>query len=1056
MFQMKYLTIILICVGVCSAGSMPAMGSALVGGVEFHENLLHGEVVCRSVPVPMFAESVLVEASVTGLRGNPNIFGGWEEREIVDMIASNLAPVNSGGYHIYSEFFSTVPPNRNSFFVCVTTFATQGSDYVLLASVSDATAWVSPSLGLLSGFPVTWRLEGRDYEDFILGDLRGGQVRISLTPLGGEVDLLVSSDCVSSNVLARAATDGPEYLLVDTGELTSVCIRVHTRDFAAEFVLLASTGLNDLMYLAQSIPITGQIGVSSFRAHFNTGTDTFLITRRAGAEKNVEFAVDTVENGDAWTSQNGRLEISKSALEGRVGGMLFIKLVVGESDDDSANSLFQMTLTSHNSVETLAEGIPIETTVEGENRFRDYRVWIPGGSKFTTVFADSCLDGSGLGIFVGQVRTSHDPRGYTWNTMTGSNELVLPVSDLSDCLDGCYLYISLKSCVVVSGQCSPMGASKFLLQANSDSGVAQLVESREIISFGSSLVFEQVGFGGVIRVFHIQADLRDVEISLSVDKVAGDFIPCAGQYRCTIVVDEDHSLFLQERIYIVVRSLVDVRVSVVFRRDFVAQYLRNHHEILGNLNVGNALDKFMFVLPPHVDSGLLDFRVDESITLTMCKFGQTDCQSITKSGVLHLNSAVAISVGDGSQFGKYTLIPSFFDSVNSLRVGYKPVQVSLDPGSKITWQVGYYEASEWLISASGAVGGEMCIEQSTFGWCCQIPCSLQEFGRQLVWVDGVDHVSLITISTEPLAVLAENEAVEIAQRKTRVFKLPTETRCLLQVDSGDTEFVAPAENGGWLAAENGPFVRVSESATTATLRVLHTLYANRWTRDFWVTGSNIRIETCGAGDLYVDGNLVDGFLDELSGELVISGSARYRVGSITGERIEFTNQGGRVQFEAPENAAGSTYRVVCGEASYVCELEEDPLAIYGLAGSCVAGTVCELELPNKDCPNLTIVADNGVEFGIFTPAAATLGTRSVFSTINFFYILVIFLFIKYLRENQILVRMLIYRWLNWARDFARGKAHDDSLEAATGYREMKDTNYHGRARSGEMYGLNRI
>ena len=86
-----YLTIILICVGVCSAGSMPAMGSALVGGVEFHENLLHGEVVCRSVPVPMFAESVLVEASVTGLRGNPNIFGGWEEREIVDMIASNLA-----------------------------------------------------------------------------------------------------------------------------------------------------------------------------------------------------------------------------------------------------------------------------------------------------------------------------------------------------------------------------------------------------------------------------------------------------------------------------------------------------------------------------------------------------------------------------------------------------------------------------------------------------------------------------------------------------------------------------------------------------------------------------------------------------------------------------------------------------------------------------------------------------------------------------------------------------------------------------------------------------
>jgi hypothetical protein len=455
----------------------------LVNGAEFHANLQHGEIVCRSVAVPASASRIVVKASAVGLAGNPNLFGGWDEKAIMDNVQQDLAPVNSGGYHILSEDYD-VPGDRNSFYLCMTSFSTQGSDVLLTATVQDAASWYVPQVAALENYPVVWRLDGKgpNYVDFGLPlSAHTGNVTVSLTPLSGEVDLVVS-DCASlDDALGVSGSVGPDIVSVAVAkQAEKLCIRVNTRDDSseAEFALVAWSDPSG-PFVAQSVPLALTLRTPNFRSYFKPEIDLSITARGFEPERNVVLTVDTEKEGTAWRSlSDGRVEVEKSALKGRNGNVLYIR---GKGED--ADAKYIVTVTSHGSVETLEDGIPLSVTVDSDNRFNDYRLWVPKGTEMISLQGDSSRDGSGLGIFASTIRTSHDPRGYLWNTMTGNNDLFFTTNATRTddgirylgCSD-CYLYLSVKSCLVKQGQCSDSGSSKYVLTVATDKSVSKLAE----------------------------------------------------------------------------------------------------------------------------------------------------------------------------------------------------------------------------------------------------------------------------------------------------------------------------------------------------------------------------------------------------------------------------------------------------------------------------------------------------------------------------------------------------------------------------------------------------
>ena len=1057
LFGIQFFTVLCLASVEASLNSTP-----LIGGTELHMNLLHGEVVCHSVAVPTFANTILVEASVVGLTGNPNIFGGWDEKEITDAIQSNLAPVNSGGYHILSEYH-VVPESRNSYYICVTTFATQGSDYLLTTSISDASGWTQNPVTLLDGYPVVWRLDGKgsDYVDFkmVFGDAPNtGNITVSVTPFFGEVDLKIS-DCEGS-VLGVSSQVGSDSLSVPVRpELTNVCVRVHTnaQSSQAEFSLVASCGAP---FLAQSVPIAGQAAYGGFRAFFNPDADVTILARPG-----IDFFADTSDGGEAWTSKEGRLELSKSALAGRNSQVLYISMI---PDRDLSTALVELVLTSHSSVEQLEDGVPVFVTVEGENKFRDFRLWIPAGVGRVVVQADSSEDGSGLGLFASQVRTSHDPRGYMWNSMTGTNEIVLSVTggvgggvgggagddiadedsgsppqppQLTNCSDGCYLYISVKSCAVLAGQCHDRGLSKFVLLASTDLGVTRLVEARSVKAVWTRKE----------KKFQIQRPEKrtsheldwvhvTVESAGSVDIAIGkESVTCISGPRCTVGIP--HELGEEENIFFTLTSAGPIsEVELVYRRDGTAQLLRNHHQVVGRV-ADNKEDRFVFVLPPMAENGIIDFASPDGGSLRACKVGGVACQSVTGAGVLHVNSTVALAVTS-----TYKLTPSFFSASNSLRIGYRPVTVSV--AEKVTWQVGYYDEQEWLVRVEGMAGVEgvrMCMDKNPVE-CCEAPCELQGFGRQVVWVETAQSslsAPIVTVSTESLVSLVENETVGIAGRKSSIFHLPVVPS---EINSdGPVEYLDPHT------------ARISESATFARLVTRHELFLNRMVDDLswaFVAGGVgvVRIDRCGGSGeiLTVNSEPMEGDgqdFPDLVGDVkvVSSDNTHFRIGVISGDRVgEMVVLENRVAFLAPSRAESSLYRAICGIERSQCQLERSPHTLHGEAAACVSGALCEVPLP-EGCGGMTIsvAAEKGVEFGVFTPVGSSWSSQPVLSSgwwNRLAWLGVLVLLARFLDANWKQVRLCVLTALVWVRSRLERPLHKSMYQELRtlegGYRPM--------------------
>ena len=1101
--------------------------SPMLPGAEFHKDLLMGEVVCRSLSVPTSSNRIHVEASVVGLTGNPNIFGGWEERGLIDRVQTELAPSNAGGYHILSEFLD-VPPDRDAYYVCVTTFSTQGSDFLLTANIRDTGSWYVPPVTLIDSFPAVWRLEedGHDYADFLfnLPDSVHGNLSVAVTPYSGEVNVQIA-DCASwFESLAVSDLMGPDVVSLELPEgLSRVCIRVHGTG-ASEFSIVASTS-PDGPFLAQSIGIAGNaMSHTRFRTFFNPGTDLTVIGRYLvlGSDDSPPLRIaahpePVAPYSSEWKSdEHSRIEIPRTSLTGQADDVLYIDV----ASDAPSNQVYVMSLTSHGTVEQLEDGVPIEISVDSntDNRFNDFRVWIPPGASTVTIQGDSSEDGSGLGIFASTIRTSHDPRGYKWNTMTGTNEIVLSRdfatagNNFLEC-DSCYLYISVKSCVVMNGACKDSGLSQYKLVVTTDNAPLQAVPG----SF-----FRLAVTRGIPRPVLLPHDLKgDITIYISgvTGKIRSSIVtdPTSSESSanacdtspsepfCRLVVSSDDAIRESSRLYVLVSSLDDAiavsQADIAVSSDGSPVYLKNHHEVAGWVDKDHT-DQFQLFIPlSEGTDSLIEFTSSETAQLTICHVADADCQSASSANpvVQHLKKAGLVSVKISAETrADYRITPSFFSQVaNSLRVGYKPVTVSVPGASKSYWEIGYDPKDEWMVDASIQTPSSevsLCIpptdgSDSTVR-CCALPCALQGFGRQQVWIENKQAAdpAIVTIKTEGLAVLQEGTQTPLEGRRTDVFKLPTWPSRVLtdaslvqyMIGSPEGSLLDSAPLDGDVGKGQSVFAKIA-GGTKASLQVRHELYLNHWADNVqWsryllaepVPDGRIRVEKCNLdASITVNRDIMGGnsqefpvIVGDIPQEIFIDGAqSSFRIGLVSGTvvPISVTSYGDSriVSFRGPKNSAASMYRALCLDgdqsAASQCQLEHSPRTFHSVPVACDPNAYCEIVLPSAcgEKSFVSVVPDKGPEYGIFEPVYlpealaqsgsidlddSPVGTSQVSWTWRFFQLIIIYALWRLIEANKILIRIWMFRVIDLLRSRPKSSLLEEMMESGSSYQQFKE------------------
>ena len=387
----------------------------------------------------------------------------------------------------------------------------------------------------------------------------------------------------------------------------------------------------------------------------------------------------------------------------------------------------------------------------------------------------------------------------------------------------------------------------------------------------------------------------------------------------------------------------------------------------------------------------------------------------------------------------------------------------------------------------------MCIPDNNS--CCVVPCSLQGFGRQQVIFENpnTNSVAVVSVSTQSLPVLEENRPVALPGRETNVFRVPFWPAKL--DTSGTVEFMIGSPESDALlsppAVEDvgvgqAVFVRIA-GGDSVMLIPRHELFLNewvdnpKWSRVMSVSDilaqSRVRIEPCSkqsiGSSLSINRQTVSGpFLDL---DEIISGSefhvsssspdAEFRLGLHSSKPVEFAivPDISSVVFRAPKNALGSLYRVLCLSGADVmsqCALEKSPFSIQSSPVSCDPDSECFLPIPSNCLEDsaVTVVADRGSEFGLFSPipltggVAVELGASST-STLAWLVwsivkLVAVWATIRWCITNKILIRI----WLFRAIDYVRGgpKTRHRLLEEDMMYREMKEPAITRYGRQGEM------
>ncbi|KAF4659181.1 hypothetical protein FOZ61_004928 [Perkinsus olseni] len=513
---------------IAGGGSSPVNDKSgeLDGGILVYNDLAHRDVLCRYIQIPADARRIRATAAVIGLTGNPNLFAGFDEQKLRDRIYKEAAPTNQGGYHMIHDTYFVPKSSDGRFYLCVTTFATQGTDFVLTGVVSNAAEFgVEPVMPLLMEYPTVQSVEafGRHREYRVVlpnapetSDGAVPPITITVAQIVGETDLMVHA-CGSEQSLAVSAVDGPDTVTITNEQLTSaglgpgseLCVVVKTNKLfasASTFWLVVSQSPQG-PFVMQSLPMyavipgKGSQRVRKFRTYFNKGTDLTITANPVSANAVKEAAnrpgeiqsgsvphivADTTPTGQTWKDHgDGHIAIDKSSLDGHAGQGEIVYVSVTPPNDWHENSEmpFELTVTTSSTVRDLQDGKPTTVTISDSRKFRDFRYWVPKHARVVlSIIGDSSKDGSGLAIFADTTRYSHDPRGYTFNTMEGSNEIFLtnmkyyaqshPGKVQYVNCDMGYIYLTVKSCAVANGKCVEDASvpSTFTLTVSSDTG----------------------------------------------------------------------------------------------------------------------------------------------------------------------------------------------------------------------------------------------------------------------------------------------------------------------------------------------------------------------------------------------------------------------------------------------------------------------------------------------------------------------------------------------------------------------------------------------------------
>jgi len=444
---------------------------------------------------PVHANSVIIEASVTGLTGNPTVVGDW---------TPSCPPNDSknyGGFAIWSKPSFTeagtqrtpvsVPNGNDQYYTCVTTYSEQGCDFVITVYVEEDSVR-SPAIIPL-GVPSIWMLD-QDARTFRLSkdnQIAGGRnpeldTEFILTPLEGEahmkrIDCTDATKELNQKSDLRRRLDPERELKSDDNSIESegtnwlkvnkqnddICIKVLGK--RGELISLeASQGIRTV---AHTIPLTVRIPAKEecsgpLQTVVNPKTSITLV-----ATNNLIIYADlktASKDSFKWKGEKGYLDVPHEDFDELTeNGELHFRVCLSTQPVSEDVYTFITTSSGSNSMITLPEGQALRKESKHQNhdatgRWQDFRFFIPSTEAYSTftLKANAINSESTKIIMVADiVHYSHNPKAYRWSVpipYQSNAELTFTLdpseaknSDgtvhLIDCRPPCFLYATLFS-----------------------------------------------------------------------------------------------------------------------------------------------------------------------------------------------------------------------------------------------------------------------------------------------------------------------------------------------------------------------------------------------------------------------------------------------------------------------------------------------------------------------------------------------------------------------------------------------------------------------------------
>eukprot|EP00439_Symbiodinium_sp_Y106_P030267 s6595_g3.t1 len=504
---------------------------------------------CFPTSVPSSVQKVRVVASVVSLAGFPVLRAGWEPTR-------PQANSSKTGYETLDEVFHNVL-DKDTIFVCVRTFSSQGCDSVLTVFARPDFDKEYISFAQLElNYPSIWQLRdsaaparmGFTTQADFLEDLR-----LVAFPLSGHFEVEVyrvdssssinASSCIGSGIKVEKSSS--ELVVADLlqvhGDLNRLEQKFCIMMVGSGTVYISVARLYPGPFLAPAVPHAGFLSGAACdgaRILVKDGVDVTVTAVAADASELTLSAMLTTDALQASILNRWRGEVPP----GGSGAALLIssKDVMAACDVRSEESIyvricrnssistateFWITAETDTGVMTLKDGVAIHSSVppaafaagSWKEKWREFRVLIPDGPLQPT---EVTLSASSIGKvhLVADTHRHPDPASYSWATAGATSNEVLRLTTQSqlashgvgliDCRLPCFLYLAATATAHNAEVHVPLSVRAVL----DSQGTKQLVEGDE---------FEQVLPSNRSQVFAYSVRRSSTAVLVSVSKLSG-------------------------------------------------------------------------------------------------------------------------------------------------------------------------------------------------------------------------------------------------------------------------------------------------------------------------------------------------------------------------------------------------------------------------------------------------------------------------------------------------------------------------------------------------------